>query len=70
MCSSNDRPIFHEKMKPKSPDKTPEPLHFFNEDFDRQLKATLIVNVGTVIVIFLQIPVLTRSTMKVHCVSP
>lgn len=52
MCSSNDRPIFHEKMKPKSPDKTPEPLHFFNEDFDRQLKATLIVNVGTVIVIF------------------
>ena len=65
MSSSNDRPIFH-KMKLKSRNETPEPVHFFNEDFDRQLKATLLMNFGTEIIILRQIPVLTRSTMNVH----
>lgn len=40
MSSSNERPIFQEKMKLKLSDKTPEPVNFFYEDFDRQLKAT------------------------------
>ena len=51
MSSSNERPIFHEKMKLKLSDKTPEPVNFFYEDFDRQLKATLLMNFGTVIII-------------------
>ena len=69
MSSSNGRPIFHEKMKLKLSDKTPEPVNFFYEDFDRQLKATLLMNFGTVIIILRQIPVLTRSTMNVHSKS-
>ena len=69
MSSSNERPIFHEKMKLKLSDKTPEPVNFFYEDFDRQLKATLLMNFGTVIIILRQIPVLTRSTMNVHSKS-
>ena len=69
MSSSNERPIFHKKMKLKLPDKTPEPVHFFYEDFDRQLKATVLMNFGTVIIILRQIPVLTRSTMNVHSKS-
>lgn len=51
MSSSNERPIFQEKTKLTLPDKTPEPVHFFYEDFDRQLKATLLMNFGTVIII-------------------
>lgn len=69
MSSSNERPIFHEKMKLKLSDKTPEPVNFFYEDFDRQLKATLLMNFGTVIIILRQIPVLTRSTMNIHSKS-
>ena len=69
MSSSNERPIFQEKMKLKLSDKTPEPVNFFYEDFDRQLKATLLMNFGTVIIILQQIPVLTRSTMNVHSKS-
>ena len=69
MSSSNERPIFHEKVKLKLPDKAPEPVHFFSEDFDRQLKATVLMNFGPVIIILRQIPVLTRSTMNVHSKS-
>ena len=35
MSSSNERPIFQEKTKLTLPDKPPEPVHFFYEDFDR-----------------------------------
>ena len=65
MSSSNERPIFHEKMKLTLPDKTPEPVHFTKT----LTGSSLLMNFGTVIIILRQIPVLTRSTMNVHSKS-